>query len=310
MGLLDRVAAGDRSALARLATYVENQEALGIEAIERLYPATGNALVIGLTGPPGAGKSTLINGLIDTWRSRKISVAVIAVDPTSPISGGATLGDRIRMTERPGDPGVFVRSMASRGRRSGLAPATAAMIHLMDAAGFERILVETVGVGQEEVEITHFAHVTVLLQIPGSGDGVQALKAGVLELADIYVVNKADLPGADLLARELSGIAALTSDLDPRGAQAVPVIRVSATGNTGINQLVDEIERRVERTGAHASRQRIARAELTAIVTDSIRRKIHETTSRADIDELVHSVADRRRSPRAAANLMVEALSR
>jgi LAO/AO transport system kinase len=310
MGLLDRVTAGELSAVARLATYIENQDPLGIEAIERLYPETGQALVIGLTGPPGAGKSTLINGMIDVWRARSFKVAVIAIDPTSPISGGATLGDRIRMKERPADSEVFVRSMASRGRRGGLAPTTAAMIHLMDAAGFERILVETVGVGQEETDITNFAHLTVLLQTPGSGDGVQALKAGVLELADIYVVNKADLPGADLLARELSGIAALSSSLEPKGERAVPVMRVSATECSGIDALIDEIERIGSESKSSARRNRIARAELTAIVTDSIRVKIRQTTDRADIDNLVRAVADRSVSPREAAQLMLEALSR
>src|SRR4051794_4771045 len=202
MGLLDRFAQGDVSALARLATYVENGDPLGIDAIGRIYPLTGNAVVVGITGPPGAGKSTLIDGMIENWRASGHRVGVIAVDPTSPVSGGATLGDRIRIRERPDDPGVFVRSMASRGRRGGLAPATAGMIHLLDATGFDRILVETVGVGQEDVDIASLAHLTILLQVPGAGDGVQALKAGLLEIADLYVVNKADLPGAELLTRE------------------------------------------------------------------------------------------------------------
>ena len=307
MGLLDRIAAGDLAALARLATYVENQEPLGIEAIERLYPQTGSALVIGLTGPPGAGKSTLINGLIDEWRRRGQRVAVIAIDPTSPISGGATLGDRIRMSERPDDSGVFVRSMASRGRRGGLAPSTAAMIHLLDAAGFDRILVETVGVGQEEADVTELAHITMLLQVPGTGDGVQALKAGLLELADIYVVNKADLPGADLLARELSGIAALSSSLDPRGVDAVPVQRVAASTSEGIDVLVEVVERMNERKRSTNEIERIARAELTAIMMDAIRTRIQESTDRASIDRMVHAVAERHISPRtAAAELLVE----
>ncbi|MCC6704917.1 MAG: methylmalonyl Co-A mutase-associated GTPase MeaB [Thermomicrobiales bacterium] len=310
MGLLARVGAGDLAALARLATYVENQEPLGLEAIERLYASTGRALTIGLTGPPGAGKSTLIDGLISTWRERGLRVGVIAIDPTSPLSGGATLGDRIRMRERPDDAGVFVRSMASRGRRGGLAPATAAMIHLLDAAGFDRVLVETVGVGQEEVEITRFVHLTVLLQIPGSGDGIQALKAGLLELADIYVVNKSDLPGADLLARELSGIAALSSSLDPKGEDAVPVVRVSAVNGDGIVNLVDAIERIGVRRRDASNLDRIARAELVAVMTESIRTRVEAATNRADIDRLVREVADRRQTPRRAAEEMLAALSR
>jgi LAO/AO transport system kinase len=313
MGLLDRLAAGDVSALARLATYVENGDPLGVEAIERLYSHTGKALVIGITGPPGAGKSTLVNALIDEWRARDKRIAVIAVDPTSPLSGGATLGDRIRIRERPEDEGVFIRSMASRGRRGGLAPATASMIHLLDAAGFDRILVETVGVGQEEIDISSLTHLTVLLQIPGSGDGVQALKAGVLELADIFVVNKADLPGAELLARELSGIAALTSTLQPAGDAGAKVIRVSATKAEGIVTLVDEIERIGNRVtaapGEHA--ERIARAELTAFVTEEVRQRIREqAASSDDIDRAVSDVAERRTTPRKAAERVLSSLSR
>jgi LAO/AO transport system kinase len=313
MGLLDRLAAGEVSALARLATYVENGDPLGIEAIERLYSQTGRALVIGITGPPGAGKSTLIDALIDAWRTRGKRVGVIAVDPTSPLSGGATLGDRIRVRERSDDPGVFMRSMASRGRKGGLAPATASMIHLLDAAGFDRIVVETVGVGQEEIDISSLTHLTVLLQIPGSGDGVQALKAGVLEMADIFVVNKADLPGAELLARELSGIAALTSTLQPAGNAGARVFRVSATKCEGIVPLVDEIERIGERVmrdpAEHA--ERIARAELSALITDRIRASIREqTATNPEIDRAVAAVARRRTTPRKAADLVLGSLTR
>ena len=310
MGLLERAARGDLSAIARLATYVENQDPLGIEAIERLYPSTGRALVVGLTGPPGAGKSTLINALIKEWRSRDRSVAVIAIDPTSPISGGATLGDRIRMSERPEDAGVFVRSMASRGRRGGLAPSTAAMIHLLDACGFERVVVETVGVGQEEVDVTRLVHLTALLQIPGGGDGVQALKAGLLELADIYIVNKADLPGADLLARELSGIAALSSSLDVRGEDAVPVLRASATNGDGIEGLVDAIERIGARKMQPNDRERIARAEIAAIVKESIQRRFESQADGDALETLVRDVADRKQSPRMAATTLLGDLSR
>jgi LAO/AO transport system kinase len=310
MGLLERIECGDLSALARLATYVENQEPLGIEAIERLYPRTGSALVVGLTGPPGAGKSTLIDGLIGVWRSRNYRVGVIAIDPTSPLSGGATLGDRIRIKERPDDPDVFVRSMASRGRRGGLAPATAAMIHLLDAAGFDRIVVETVGVGQEEVDVTGLVHLTALVQVPGTGDGVQALKAGLLEVADIYVVNKTDLPGADLLARELSGIAALSAGLDPRGEQAVPVIRVQATSGEGIEKLIDAIEVIGTRSRSLEARRRIARAELTAMVLASMRTRLEQDADVHGIDSIVADVAARSRTPRAGAEMLIKSMAR
>jgi len=310
MGLLARLANGDRLALARLATYVENRDPIGIEAIERLYPRTGRALTIGLTGPPGAGKSTLINSLTDIWRARGKSIGIIAIDPTSPISGGATLGDRIRVKERHLDDGVFMRSMASRGRKGGLAPATASMIHLLDAAGFDRILVETVGVGQDEIDVAELVHLTVLLQIPGGGDGVQALKAGVLELADIFVVNKADLPGADLLARELSGIAALSSSLDPLGDAAAPVVRVSATTGDGVEKLVDEIERIGARNNNDLARERIARAEISAIVVEEIRQRLQWHANEFELASLAEDAADRSVSPRQAAERLLASLSR
>lgn len=307
MGLLDRLNDGDVSALARLATYVEDDHPIGIEAIERLYPKTGAALVVGITGPPGAGKSSLIDRLIDEWRGRNHRVAVIAVDPTSPISGGATLGDRIRIRERLNDPGVFVRSMATRGRRGGLAPATASMIHLLDAAGFDRILVETVGVGQEEVDVTRFVHLTMLLQIPGGGDGVQALKAGLLEMADLYVVNKADLPGADILARELSQIAALSMSMDARGREGRRVYKVSAAEGSGLAELVDAIERiGLERK---SETPRLAQAEMSAIISELIRRRIAEQSSGSISSQLVADVAERRISPRKAAAQAIESFS-
>jgi LAO/AO transport system kinase len=307
MGLLDRLNDGDISALARLATYVEDDHPLGIEAIERLYPRTGTALVVGITGPPGAGKSSLIDRLIDEWRGRARRVAVIAVDPTSPISGGATLGDRIRIRERLNDSNVFVRSMATRGRRGGLAPSTASMIHLLDAAGFDRILVETVGVGQEEVDVTRFVHLTMLLQIPGSGDGVQALKAGLLEMADLYVVNKADLPGADVLARELSQIAALSMSMDAHERKGRRVYKVSAAEGSGIPELVDAIERIGPERKSETPR--LAQAEMSAIISELIRQRIAEQSNGSISSKLVNDVAERRISPRKAAALALESFS-
>jgi LAO/AO transport system kinase len=301
MGLLDRLAAGDLRALARLATYVENGDPLGIEAIERLYRSTGRAHVVGITGPPGAGKSSLLDRLLDAWRADGRRVAIIAVDPTSPISGGATLGDRIRIRERPDDDGVFVRSMASRGRRGGLAPTTAAMIHLMDAAGFDLVLVETVGVGQEEVDIAGMVHTVALLQIPGGGDGVQMLKAGLLEVADLYVVNKADLPGADLLARELAAVATLS--LRAEGAvHRPPVLKVSATTGEGIDELVLAIDdARPTGDAAEAKARVIAQAEIGALVWDRLRDQLAHASANPDLQRLIHETAARATTPRQAA---------
>lgn len=301
MGLLDRLAAGDIGALARLATYIENGDPIGVEAIERLYSQTGEALVVGVTGPPGAGKSSLLDRLVDGWRARGKRVGVLAVDPTSPVSGGATLGDRIRIRERTDDRDVFVRSMASRGRHGGLAPATAGMVHLLDAAGFDRILVETVGVGQEEIDIASLAHVTLLLQTPGGGDGVQALKAGLLEVADLYVVNKADLPGAELLVRELNAIAMLGLDTGSSSKQ-VRVFKVSAATGDGVERLIDEVDRLGADALSPASTvaRRMARAEITAVVTERIRSTIANRSCDERIDELVDAVAERRMTPRTA----------
>src|ERR1044071_5722057 len=203
MELVTAVRAGDRRALARLLTAVENQREGVDEALKALYPHTGRAWVIGLTGAPGTGKSSLVTELAKAYRAQGETVAVLAVDPTSPFTGGAILGDRIRMRELSGDKGVFIRSMATRGSLGGLARATRDAIRVLDAAGFDRILVETVGAGQSEVDIVRAAYTTVVIEAPGLGDDVQAIKAGILEIADVLVVNKADRPGVDNTVRGL-----------------------------------------------------------------------------------------------------------
>jgi LAO/AO transport system kinase len=197
------ILSGDRRALARLLTQIENAAPFADDALAALFPHTGRARRVGVTGPPGTGKSSLVNELAKVWRGQGRTVAVVAVDPTSPFTGGAILGDRIRMRDLAGDPGVFIRSMASRGSLGGLARATGDVVNVLDAAGFEIILIETVGAGQTEVEIARTAHTTVVVEAPGLGDDVQAIKAGLLEVADVFVVNKADLPGADNTMRGL-----------------------------------------------------------------------------------------------------------
>ena len=201
--LLEQVRQGQIRAIARLITQVENSSTAAEQAITALYPHTGQAHVVGITGSPGAGKSTVVNALVKTLRQQEVRIGIVAVDPSSPFTGGALLGDRVRMRDLSGDPSVFIRSMASRGSLGGLAQATASVIKVLDAAGFDFVLVETVGAGQAEVDIANAAHTTVVIEAPGMGDEIQSIKAGILEIADILVVNKADRPGADRTVRSL-----------------------------------------------------------------------------------------------------------
>ena len=202
----EKIVAGDVRALARAATAVENRRPEAVPLMQELFPRTGRALLVGITGPPGAGKSTLVDQLAKALRRENRQVGILAVDPTSPYSGGAILGDRIRMQQHHADPGVFIRSMASRGSLGGIAPATLDLALLLDAAGKDVVLIETVGVGQDEVEVARLADVTIVVLVPGMGDDVQAIKAGIMEIADIFVINKADRPGAGALERETQAL--------------------------------------------------------------------------------------------------------
>lgn len=234
--IITRVLAGDRRALSRAATLIESGAALGREVLRLLLPHTGQSVTIGITGPPGAGKSTLATALAASLRKEGSKVGILAVDPSSPLSRGAILGDRIRMQEHHADPGVFIRSMATRGGLGGIAAATSDITLLLDAAGFDVVLIETVGVGQDEVEIAKTADVTIVVLIPGFGDDIQAIKAGILEIADIFAINKADLPGADRIEHELRAMQSLSEPGDE--GKAVPVRRVVATDRTGVDELV------------------------------------------------------------------------
>jgi LAO/AO transport system kinase len=237
---------GNVRALARAATGIENRDAKALEVLGELAPYAGNARIAGITGPPGAGKSTLVDALARVLRRQSKTVAVIAVDPSSHVTGGAILGDRIRMQEHHADPGIFIRSMATRGTTGGLARATADMVKLMDAAGKDWVMIETVGVGQAEVDIARLAQVTMVVLVPGMGDDVQAIKAGIMEIADIFVINKADHPGADRVERELQGMLSLGTGTHP------PILRTVATEGTGIEELLAQVvdlpgrKRRVE----------------------------------------------------------------
>jgi len=231
-----RLREGDTRALAQAATAVENRDPAALDVLRDLAPLAGRARIVGITGPPGAGKSTLVDALAAALRAQGKTAAILAVDPSSRVTGGALLGDRIRMQRHHADPGIFIRSMATRGGSGGLARATADLALLMDAAGRDYVLIETVGVGQDEVQIAELAQVTIVVLVPGMGDDVQAIKAGIMEIASIFVINKADQPGADRIERELQAMLSLADGPKP------PIIRTVATEGQGIQDLLTAIE--------------------------------------------------------------------
>jgi len=300
-GLLERARAGDKRAIARLLSVVENDEVGAAEATSALYPLTGRAQIVGVTGPPGGGKSTLVNRLAGVYRERVERVAVVAVDPSSPFTGGALLGDRIRMRDRFLDEGLFIRSMASRGHSGGLARATSRVVNVLDALGYGVVLVETVGVGQEEVEVVRVADTVCLVTVPGLGDDIQAIKAGVLEIADVIVVNKADRPGADETARDLAQMLRLGK---PRTDWTAPIVRTTASTGEGIEQLVGAIEKHRAWAAASGERDRrrrdAARAEVEQMLREALVRRLRDRVGSDGVERAVERVAERTIDPYAA----------
>ena len=253
--LADRVRSGDPRAIARAISLIEDESPSSADLVRTIFGQTGRAYLVGVTGPPGAGKSTLVDRLTTEWRSRRQSVGVVAVDPTSPFSGGAVLGDRLRMQAHAQDDGVFIRSMATRGHLGGLARATGDASLVLDAAGKDIIIIETVGVGQDEVDIVRTADISIVTLVPGTGDEVQALKAGIMEIADIFVVNKADREGADRLVASVE--ANLTLQTYASGEWRPPVLKSIATTGVGVPELVNMVETfRSHSKGAEAERRR------------------------------------------------------
>jgi LAO/AO transport system kinase len=313
--LARRLLDGDRRALARAISLVEDDRPEGWELVREVYPHTGNAAVVGFTGPPGAGKSTLIGAVTRARRQAGRSVGVLSIDPSSPFTQGALLGDRIRLTEHFLDQGVFIRSMANRGALGGLSEAALQAALLLDAAGRQDVFVETVGVGQAEIDIIDHADTVVLVLMPGSGDSIQALKAGVMEIPDVIVINKADHPMTDTMVREIRGVLSLANlDAAPeagRDAWRVPIVKTEASRGAGVDELVERLEQHRAHILAAGQlmerRSRNLRNEVLSIATARMRRRLEEDLREdADFQALLEEVVGRRLDPASAASALLQ----
>ena len=338
MNLADSILSGDRLALARVLTQIENNTPNGRSALDALFPHTGRAHLIGVTGAPGTGKSSLVNRLALHFREQKKTVAIVAVDPSSPFTGGAVLGDRIRMKDLSGDSGVFIRSMASRGSLGGLAQATAGEVQVFDAAGYEIVLIETVGAGQGEVDIVRLAHTTLVVEAPGLGDDIQAIKAGILEIADILVVNKADRPGVENTEKALRSMLDLAhpsqrtylhhgkianADFHPptldalhakdgtdinKGLWIPPIQKTISTEGKGVPELAEQIAKHAEYLrisgGWTAREQARLESEMEMILHHRLMTQFRERVSESSYDEIIHQVFNKRVSPWEAVRML------
>ena len=338
--LVDRVLAGEVRAASRLMRRIDDEDPAATADLQKLFPRTGRAYVLGITGSPGAGKSTLTDRVVARFRAQGLSVGVLAVDPTSPFSGGAILGDRIRMQAHASDPGVFIRSLATRGSLGGLSRATGDCIRVMDAMGKDVIVVETVGVGQDEIDIAQMAHTTLLVTVPGMGDDIQAIKAGILEVADVFIVNKADLDGADRTVRELQQMLELRHALRRppvehdrqhrlktraagKPAEAPPssdeweppILKVIAARDQGLEPVMEAVARHrefLERTGQRAERERArARMQFLALLRNRLLQSALDRleAEKGRLDEVALSIARREADPYALAETLAHQLA-
>jgi GTPase len=305
--LAERLIAGDKRALARAITLIENDDPAGWELVREVFPRTGRARIVGLTGPPGVGKSTLIGALTAEMRKADREVAVLSIDPSSPFTRGALLGDRIRLSDHFLDAGVFIRSMASRGALGGLSEATLQAALLMDASGKDDVFIETVGVGQAEIDIVDHGDTIVLVLMPGSGDSIQALKAGVMEIPDIIVVNKSDHPMTDTMIREIRGVLSL----GPSTSWRVPIVKTEAAKGEGVAELAEKISEHREHIEAEGTlderRARNLRNEVLELAASRMRRRLEAAVADdTSIRELLDRVVKRELDPASAAKELLE----
>jgi LAO/AO transport system kinase len=307
MGLVERLIDGDVRALARAISTAEEDAADAPGLLREVFPLTGRSTVLGVTGPPGAGKSSLVDRLIAHYRGNSKKVGVVAVDPSSAYSGGAILGDRVRMQQHATDPGVFIRSMATRGNLGGLSKAANDAVDLLDAAKYDPVIVETVGVGQDEIEVARSTDVVAVVLVPGMGDDIQALKAGILEIADLFVINKADRPGADRVEADLEYMLSLAADEDRRTPE---ILRTVAVHDEGITDLIDGIERYLASAGPdRRARRRRDRAEarfLGLLRERLVGRVLKHGLPTGDLEKTVRAIAERRTDPYTAVDEILE----